>query len=132
MVEPQFDYVFGCRIEMYNDIYNELNTEPNVGPNQEVDNEANIHLVIPGTNSYSFRIGRSSTLVAEETRIMIYKGQFFPTKKDLKRLVGLFAMRQNFEWKVKRSNKTMLHLVCLIDNYTWNLRAVRRDEDMYF
>ncbi|KAK2658273.1 hypothetical protein Ddye_004806 [Dipteronia dyeriana] len=41
-------------------------------------------------------------------------------------------MRQNFEWKVKRSNKTMLHLVCLMDNCTWKLRAVRRDEGTYF
>ncbi|KAK3204816.1 hypothetical protein Dsin_018862 [Dipteronia sinensis] len=63
---------------------------------------------------------------------MIYKGQFFPTKKDLKRLVGLFAMRRNFEWMVKRSNKTTLYLVCLIDNCTWKLRAVRRDEGTYF
>ncbi|KAK3212885.1 hypothetical protein Dsin_017591 [Dipteronia sinensis] len=41
-------------------------------------------------------------------------------------------MRQNFEWKVKRSNKTTLHLVCLIDNCTWKLRTVRRDEGTYF
>ncbi|KAK2640589.1 hypothetical protein Ddye_028384 [Dipteronia dyeriana] len=63
---------------------------------------------------------------------MIYKGQFLPTKKDLKRLVGHFAMRQNFEWKVKRSNKTTLHLVCLMKNCTWKLRAVRRDKGTYF
>ncbi|KAK3193536.1 hypothetical protein Dsin_024846 [Dipteronia sinensis] len=66
--------------------------------------------VIPGADSYSFGIGRSSTMVVEEPTSMTYKGQFFPTKKDLKKLVGLFAMRQNFEWKVKRSNKTTLHL----------------------
>ncbi|KAK2661228.1 hypothetical protein Ddye_007761 [Dipteronia dyeriana] len=41
-------------------------------------------------------------------------------------------MRQNFEWKVKRSNKTTLHLVCLMENCTWKLRAVRRDEETYF
>ncbi|KAK3212691.1 hypothetical protein Dsin_017397 [Dipteronia sinensis] len=79
--------------------------------------------VIPGADSYSFGIGRSTTLVAEEPTSMIYKGQFFPTKKDLKRLVVLFAMRRNFEWKVKRSNKTTLHLVCLIDNCTWKIRS---------
>ncbi|KAK3221577.1 hypothetical protein Dsin_008602 [Dipteronia sinensis] len=88
--------------------------------------------VIPGADSYSFGIGRNRTLVAEEPTSMIYKGQFFPTKKDLKRLVSLFAMRQNFEWKVKRSNKTMLHLVCLIEKCTWKLRAVRRDEGTHF
>ncbi|KAK2658801.1 hypothetical protein Ddye_005334 [Dipteronia dyeriana] len=77
-------------------------------------------------------MGGSRNLVEDEPTSMIYKGQFFPTKKDLKRLAGHFAMRQNFEWKVKRSNKTTLHLVCLMDNCTWKLRAVRRDEAIYF
>ncbi|KAK2652626.1 hypothetical protein Ddye_012482 [Dipteronia dyeriana] len=88
--------------------------------------------VIPGAELYSFGIGGSRNLVVDEPTSMIYKEQFFPTKKDLKRLVGHFAMRQNFEWKVKRSNKTTLHLVCLMGNCTWKLRAVRRDEGTYF
>ncbi|KAK4844540.1 hypothetical protein QYF36_021423 [Acer negundo] len=41
-------------------------------------------------------------------------------------------MHQNFEWKVKRSNKTTLHLVCIIDDCTWKLRAMGRDERTYF
>ena len=85
--------------------------------------------VIPGADSYSFGVGTSNNL---EPRTMIYKGQYFPSKKDLKRLVGDFAMRQNFEWKVKRSNKTTLHLICIIDNCSWKLRAVRRAEGTYF
>ncbi|KAI9187082.1 hypothetical protein LWI28_024199 [Acer negundo] len=88
--------------------------------------------VIPGADSYSFGIDTTRTLVTPEPRTMIYKGQFFPSKKDLKRLVGHFAMHHNFEWKMKRSNKTTLHLVCIIDNCTWKLRAVRRDEGTYF
>ncbi|KAI9156705.1 hypothetical protein LWI28_010860 [Acer negundo] len=88
--------------------------------------------VIPGADAYSFGTCTSNTFAAQEPRTMIYKGQFFPSKKDLKRLVSHFSMRQNFEWKVKRSNKTTLHLVCIIDEYTWKLRAVRRDEGTYF
>ncbi|KAI9185427.1 hypothetical protein LWI28_007152 [Acer negundo] len=88
--------------------------------------------VIPGADSYSFGIDTTSTLATPEPRTMIYKGQFFPSKKDLKRLVGHFAMHHNFEWKVKRSNKTTLHPVCIIDDCTWKLRAVRRDEGTYF
>jgi hypothetical protein len=88
--------------------------------------------VIPGADSYSFGIGTSGTLAAQEPRTLIYKGQFFPSKKDLKRLVGEFAMRRNFEWKVKRSNKTTLHLVCIIDDCKWKLRAVRSEEGTYF
>ncbi|KAK2652404.1 hypothetical protein Ddye_012260 [Dipteronia dyeriana] len=86
--------------------------------------------VILETESYSFGIGGSRIL--DEHTCMIYKGKFFPTKKDLKRLVGNFVMRHNFEWKVKRSNKTTLHLVCLMDTCTWKLRAVRIDEATYF
>ncbi|KAK3212197.1 hypothetical protein Dsin_016903 [Dipteronia sinensis] len=41
-------------------------------------------------------------------------------------------MQENFEWKVKRSNKTTLHQVCIIDNCSWKLRAVKRDEGTYF
>ena len=33
--------------------------------------------VIPGADSYSFGISRSNTLVSQEPRSMIYKGQFF-------------------------------------------------------
>ncbi|KAK2639424.1 hypothetical protein Ddye_027219 [Dipteronia dyeriana] len=77
-------------------------------------------------------MGGSRNLVEDEPTNMIYKGQFFHSKKDLKKLVGHFALRHNFEWKVKMSNKTTLHLVYLMDNYTWKLRAVRRDEATYF
>ncbi|KAI9201176.1 hypothetical protein LWI28_019594 [Acer negundo] len=101
--------------------------------NITVSNSNNtITRVIPGAYSYLFGISRSSTLTTQEPTNMIYKGQFFPSKKDLKRLVGLFSMQENFEWKVKRSNKTTLHLVCIIDDCTWKLRAVRRDEETYF
>ncbi|KAK4851991.1 hypothetical protein QYF36_020100 [Acer negundo] len=140
LVEPQFGDVFGCRNEQYN--------EQNNYPNPEVDNKANNEQVndrvddlqnvdedpaqIETRDSYSFAIDTTSTLATPEPRTMIYKGQFFPSKKDLKRLVGHFAMHHNFEWKVKRSNKTTLHLVCIIDVCTWKLRAVRRDEGTYF
>ncbi|KAK2642577.1 hypothetical protein Ddye_024340 [Dipteronia dyeriana] len=143
----------------YNEMYNERNNESNVGPIHEEDEEPNLHpvdnvvnneedekpfemerpdfenaitWVIPGAESYSFGMGGRRNLVEDEPTSMIYKGQFFPTKKDLKRLAGHFAMRHNFEWKVKRSNKTTLYLVCLMDNCTWKLRAVRRDKATYF
>ncbi|KAK2658624.1 hypothetical protein Ddye_005157 [Dipteronia dyeriana] len=114
---PQLDEFFGCQIEMnveqynhqYNEMYNDMRAE-----------------------SYSFGMGGSRNLVEDEPIRMIYKGQFFPSKKDLKRLVRHFAVRHNFEWKVKRSNKTTLHLVCLAENYTWKLKAVRREEVTYF
>ncbi|KAI9156901.1 hypothetical protein LWI28_013811 [Acer negundo] len=85
-------------------------TVPNIPGTSEVrhnitvsNSDNTITWVIPGADSYSFGIGRSSILATQEPTCMICKGQFFPSKKDLKRLVGLFSMRENFEWKVKRS-----------------------------
>ncbi|KAK2653548.1 hypothetical protein Ddye_013404 [Dipteronia dyeriana] len=104
-----------------------------VRPNLTTFDSDNVRTwVISRAQSYSFGIGGSRNSVQEEPTSMVYKGQCFPTKKDLKRLVGHFAMQQNFEWKVKRSNKTTLHLVCLMENYTWKFKAVRRDEGTYF
>ncbi|KAK2648734.1 hypothetical protein Ddye_016223 [Dipteronia dyeriana] len=111
------------------DIAGTSEVRANVTPD---DSNNVITWVIPEAESYSFGMGGSRNLVEHESTSMIYKGQFFPTKKDLNRLVGHFAMRQNFEWKVKWSNKTTLHLVCLMENCTWKLRAVRRDEGTYF
>ncbi|KAK2648328.1 hypothetical protein Ddye_015817 [Dipteronia dyeriana] len=160
IARPQFDNVFGFQNKMndrqyneqyneiYNDMNNEQNTEPNLRPIHEVNNETNLDpvrfnvipydsnnattWVIPGADSYLFGMGGSRNLVEEEPTRMIYKGLYFPAKKDLKRLFDHFAMRPNFEWKVKMSNKTILHLVCLMDNCTWKLRAVRRDKGTYF
>ena len=73
-----------------------------------------------------------STVGPRTPNTLIYKGQFFPRKKDLKRLVGIHALRENYEWKVKRSNKSVLHLVCKHENCNWKLRAVRLSEGTYF
>ncbi|KAK2640291.1 hypothetical protein Ddye_028086 [Dipteronia dyeriana] len=109
------------------DIAGTSEVHANVTPD---DSDNALMWVIPGAKSYSFGIGGSRNL--DEPTCMIYKGQFFPTKKDLKRLVEHFAMQHNFEWKMKRSNKITLYLVCLMDNCKWKLRAVRRDNATYF
>ncbi|KAK2637965.1 hypothetical protein Ddye_025760 [Dipteronia dyeriana] len=155
MNDGQYNHQYN---EMYNDMNNKQNNEPNVRPIHEVaikvnlypvDNVANneedeepfqkerharrVHRcsstlvyiagtfevrpnvtladsenattwVIPGAKSYSFGMGGSRNFVEDEPTSMIYKG----------------------------SNKKTLHLVCLMDNWTWKLRAVRRDEATYF
>ncbi|KAK2648974.1 hypothetical protein Ddye_016463 [Dipteronia dyeriana] len=111
------------------DIAGTSEVRPNV---TEAGSDNTIMWIIPGAESYSFGIGGSRNLVEDEPTSTIYKGQFFPRKKDLERLVGHFAMLYNFEWKGKRSNKTTLHLVCLMDSCIWKLRAGRRDEVTYF
>ncbi|KAK2637523.1 hypothetical protein Ddye_032315 [Dipteronia dyeriana] len=89
-------------------------------PIHKVDNKTNIDLVDHVQNTEEeeepFQIERCGRRVA----------RFSSSAPDM---VGTF---ENFEWKVKRSNKTTLHLVCLMDNCTWKLRAVRRDKRTYF
>ncbi|KAK3230889.1 hypothetical protein Dsin_002770 [Dipteronia sinensis] len=86
---------------------------------------------IPRSESYSFG-DAMTTMASNSSNTLIFKGQFFPRKKDLKRLAGLHALRQNFEWKVKMSNKSAIHLVYKIENCSWKLRAERVKERTYF
>ncbi|KAK3231285.1 hypothetical protein Dsin_003166 [Dipteronia sinensis] len=87
--------------------------------------------VIPGSEAYTF--GQvNNTMRSCEPNTSIYKGQFFQKKNHLKRSIGLHAMMWNFEWKVKMSNKSVTYLVCKINNCKWELRAVRRDEGIFF
>ncbi|KAK3226034.1 hypothetical protein Dsin_005896 [Dipteronia sinensis] len=121
----------GRRVQGVSCIGEDMPGTSEVRHNVSADDSNNTTMwVIPGADSYWFGIGRSRTLIAEEPTSMIYKCQFFLTKKDLKRLVGLFSMQQNFEWKVKMSNKTTLHLVCLINNCYVEIK--RRDKGTYF
>ncbi|KAK2653290.1 hypothetical protein Ddye_013146 [Dipteronia dyeriana] len=87
--------------------------------------------VIPGAQSYSFGISGSVNSVQEEPTSMIYKGQIFPTKKDLKRLVRHFAIRQNFEWKVKRLTFKLLPSFGyrLEQQNPWTITDLQCDED---
>ena len=82
---------------------------------------------ISRSESYSFG-DTTTTMASTSSNTPIFKGQFFPRKKDLKRLAGLYSLRQNFEWNVKRSNKSVIHMVCKIENCCWKLRAVRLKE----
>ncbi|KAK3218433.1 hypothetical protein Dsin_012403 [Dipteronia sinensis] len=151
-VEPHFEDYFGCQYE----VNVQQNVRPNIEPNYDHIGDRprcsalnmsgtsyvlkNVNLltsdnqstwVIPGSSAYSF--GQvNNTMRSREPNTLIHKVNFFPKKSDLKRLVGLHAMRENFEWKVKMSNKSVLHLVCKIVNCKWKLKAARRDEGTYF
>ncbi|KAK2654767.1 hypothetical protein Ddye_014623 [Dipteronia dyeriana] len=141
---PQLDEFFGCQIkmnvgqdnhqynEMYNDMNNEWNNEPNFGPIHEVANEANLHPVNNVVNNEedeepvqiernARRVHRCSSSTVDIARTSEVRPNVTEADSD-----------NAITWKVKRSNKTMLHLVCLMDNCTWKLRAVRRDEVTYF
>ncbi|XP_062075857.1 uncharacterized protein LOC133779983 [Humulus lupulus] len=52
-------------------------------------------------------------------------GQYFVDKKELKMNVHMLALRRNFEFKVKKSNKKLVVLVCVDPNYKWRIRATK-------
>ncbi|XP_062085352.1 uncharacterized protein LOC133791438 [Humulus lupulus] len=52
-------------------------------------------------------------------------GQYFVDKKELKMKVHILAIRRNFEFKVKKSNKKLVVLICVDPNCKWRIRATK-------
>ncbi|CAA3031907.1 cytochrome P450 93A3-like, partial [Olea europaea subsp. europaea] len=59
-------------------------------------------------------------------------GQLFETKKDLQEAVHRLALKYNFEFKVKKSNKSLLTVACVEDSCNWRLRATKMDTNECF
>ncbi|XP_062113937.1 uncharacterized protein LOC133824939 [Humulus lupulus] len=51
--------------------------------------------------------------------------QYFVDKKELKMKVHMLAIRRNFEFKVKKSKKKLVVLVCVDPNCKWRIRATK-------
>jgi hypothetical protein len=58
--------------------------------------------------------------------------QLFETKKDLQEAVHRLALKYNFEFKVKKSNKSLLTVACVEDSCNWRLRATKMDTNECF
>ena len=57
----------------------------------------------------------------------INNGQLFENKAYLKMKLYVYARKQNFEFKVKKSGSDVWFITCIEDNCTWKLRARRRE-----
>ncbi|KAL5574342.1 hypothetical protein UlMin_023939 [Ulmus minor] len=76
-------------------------------------------------------LARKEDLPAEEDVIAasvdnsedIEEKQLYTSKKELKTKLGMMAIKKSFEFKVKKSNKSLLVAVCLDDNCKWRVRA---------
>ncbi|CAB4286245.1 unnamed protein product [Prunus armeniaca] len=53
----------------------------------------------------------------------IIVGQVYETKEDFKTELGIDAMKKNFEYKVRRSNKERFEVGCVDDRCMWKLLA---------
>ncbi|XP_062103698.1 uncharacterized protein LOC133814801 [Humulus lupulus] len=55
----------------------------------------------------------------------IKEGQIFENKQEVKMKLHLYALKKNFEFKVKKSAKNIWCIVCVDDKCKWRLRATK-------
>ncbi|KAL5542079.1 hypothetical protein UlMin_009789 [Ulmus minor] len=53
----------------------------------------------------------------------LHEGKYFNTKKDLKRKLSDIAMKGNFEFRTRKSNRSLWVIECIDPNCSWRLRA---------
>ncbi|XP_031257229.1 uncharacterized protein LOC116115200 isoform X2 [Pistacia vera] len=59
-------------------------------------------------------------------------GKMFANKKELRKKLKLGAVKNNFEFKVKKSTKDRFEVVCADENCKWRLRATKLKDEEYF
>ncbi|XP_022847476.1 uncharacterized protein LOC111369964 isoform X2 [Olea europaea var. sylvestris] len=62
----------------------------------------------------------------------VYVEQLFESKKDLQEAMHRIALKHNFEFKVKKSNKSTYTIICIDDSCHWHLRATKMDTNELF
>lgn len=62
----------------------------------------------------------------------LYVEQLFETKKELQESVHLIVLKYNFEFRVKKSNRSLLTLSCVNDSCSWRLQATKMDTNECF
>lgn len=61
----------------------------------------------------------------------IYIGQQFENKHELKKHIHLYALKHNFEFRVKSSSKKRWYVLCKDERCTWRLRGVVQWSEMW-
>ncbi|KAL2471978.1 Uncharacterized protein Adt_40114 [Abeliophyllum distichum] len=80
-----------------------------------------------GPSSQSFRTTQVIPNVED-----LHVDRLFDKKKDLQEVVHLIVLKHNFEFKVKKSNKTLYTLACVDGSCKWRLRATKFDTSDIF
>ncbi|GMN70237.1 hypothetical protein TIFTF001_039281 [Ficus carica] len=89
------------------------------------------HSIANYTTSQSVNVPSSDSLsgslvVADYTPVTIRINSIFENKKLLQYHLHHDAMSKHYQFKVKRSNSTLLHVICIdIEKCQWQLRATR-------
>ncbi|XP_022849931.1 uncharacterized protein LOC111372026 [Olea europaea var. sylvestris] len=83
-------------------------------------------------------VSESVSLLCYETSVKIPErldmrvNQLFPSKYDLISKLQLLVVKCQFEYKVKKSNKSTSTIVCIDENCKWRLRATKIVESPIF
>ncbi|GMN72744.1 hypothetical protein TIFTF001_052906 [Ficus carica] len=89
------------------------------------------HYIANYTTSQSVNVPSSdsvsgSLVVADYTPVTIHINSIFENKKLLQYHLHHDAMSKHYQFKMKRSNSTLLHVICIdIEKYQWQLRETR-------
>ncbi|GMN67128.1 hypothetical protein TIFTF001_036184 [Ficus carica] len=100
---------------------NENSIAASIGAHFSANNTTSQSVNVPSSDSVSGLV-----VVADYTTVTMHRNCIFENKKLLQYHLHHDAMSKYYQFKVKRSNSTLLHVIC-IDNegYPWQLRATR-------
>ncbi|KAK2648781.1 hypothetical protein Ddye_016270 [Dipteronia dyeriana] len=86
--------------------------------------------VIPGAERYSFEPISSEEGCSNDGRL--YKGRIFQSKKDLKRTLNMYALKEGFEVRIRRSSKTRYEAGCKDGECDFHLRGIKMQKGEYW
>ncbi|GMN70941.1 hypothetical protein TIFTF001_052592 [Ficus carica] len=107
---------------------NEKSFAPSIGAHSIINNIRSQSDNIPSSDSFS-----GPVVVTDFTLITMHINCIFENKKLLQYHLHHDAMTKHYQFKVKKSNSTLLHVIC-IDNEgcPWQLRATRMRGSEFF
>lgn len=62
----------------------------------------------------------------------IFVGKVFKDRDILKDSLSIYALKNDFQFKISRSSPKQLHLVCISSSCSWHLRSSKRKHDDVF
>ncbi|KAK0598680.1 hypothetical protein LWI29_036963 [Acer saccharum] len=81
---------------------------------------------IPGSEKYSFQPISTEQSTSDNGRF--YKGKLFQCKNDLKRALRMYAQKEHFKVRIRRSCKTRFEAGCKDEECEFQLRAIKRED----
>ncbi|GMN59277.1 hypothetical protein TIFTF001_028373 [Ficus carica] len=100
---------------------NENSITASIGAHSIANNTTSQYVNVPSSDSVS-----GSVVVADYTLVTMRRNCIFDNKKLLQYHFHHDAMSKHYQFKVKKSNSILLHVICIdIEKCPWQLRATR-------